>query len=712
MAMVLSALGLKELPTAEGKVVLSEEQKKLLGEAVEDPEFGSKFEKRANRELEAENKMLQAQESLKKLLADANISFEEAMDEGLNGDGDGDGGAEATSSGASLDPMIKAIRKAMAGDAAKIKALGDAAEQDNPEEILKAAKGLELEYSATHLFASGRDFDAFEGRPWNKRLKAHAEGKELKATNYSTVDISKINQDFEDYWADNKDEILNYVRAVDRLPSFWGTVSNVNDRIRYAQVLTGEVTQARKKKWLPKGDWTFQPVEGKVFPIQIDVEFSGSELQALETSWMARFVKQEGSSPFKVSFIGYLMMELLKKSYEENQIAMVKGVHVPTPDDATTPGKAIHTMRGLRKLISEAIIQRFYMPFDMGLPTDENIYEYVREFILSIPEYWRDLPNMKLYMSIDWRIKYFHKRELMKGLQPSFVPKKVTVDDFENIEIVPLHFMAGSNLFFCTTPDNIDKLENFKTEETQFEMQRFERNTKFLADYKKGIHVYAFGKQWAAGETMTPDYQMFFSNKVEDLLDIKVDQDPDLTVLSAKYHNVLKVGQNTQATAITNITDVPDDTYVYLYGNGGTAATIANGGNFDLASSMTLGNNTMILLRKRSSDGKLVEIYRNLDTSVKEYVELAADATTADADLGNKFVTQANTQATALTDIENAVDRQIYRIEGGSDDDATTIAKQGKFSRISSAIQLDDGVWIDVEYNESTDKFIEVGRSA
>jgi hypothetical protein len=165
---------------------------------------------------------------------------------------------------------------------------------------------------------------------------------------------------------------------------------------------------------------------------------------------------------------------------------------------------------------------------------------------------------------------------------------------------------------------------------------------------------------------------------------------------------------NTAPTAITDILNVTVGEYVYLKGNtGDNPSTIAAAAaKFDLAADITLDENTLLLLYKRG-DNDFVEIERwNLELS--NVVFLADGATKADADLGNHFVTVSNTGATAITTIDNAVDGDIYKIEGGSDTNATTIAKSGDFSRISDAITLEEGNWIKVRYNG--EKFVEMDR--
>jgi hypothetical protein len=90
---------------------------------------------------------------------------------------------------------------------------------------------------------------------------------------------------------------------------------------------------------------------------------------------------------------------------------------------------------------------------------------------------------------------------------------------------------------------------------------------------------------------------------------------------------------------------------------------------------------------------------------------LAPDATTANGAVNYLFETDENTEATAITDITNAEEGVVYRITCGNTTNASTIAKALKFSDISAAwIPTAVGDYIEVYYNSTTNKFIEVAR--
>lgn len=69
----------------------------------------------------------------------------------------------------------------------------------------------------------------------------------------------------------------------------------------------------------------------------------------------------------------------------------------------------------------------------------------------------------------------------------------------------------------------------------------------------------------------------------------------------------------------------------------------------------------------------------------KPYVDLAADATTANANNGSWFITGTNTAAKALTDISNKAAGVLYIVECGDITFPTTIAKAALFASIKEA---------------------------
>lgn len=708
-ALVLTLLGLSALPVSDqNTIAFTDDQKNALADALgEDAQaFIDKFIEAGNKELaneqalkDANSELTQAKQQLKALLA------ENGIDMLASGSEDGN----ATTATAEQDQELNGL---IAGLTNKIKGLEDAVAKlsDLPEADLSPVKNtqsnMKIVHSKTHLFGSGKSFDSFEGRPWNQR----AAGLNVAATDWTGVNIDRINQDFGEYWRLEREEVLTILRDYRGLPSNWNVISNVDDQITYAAMLTGEVTQARKKAWLPKNKNKFLPMKGQVYPVQIDLEWEGFELQKMETSWMNRF-NNEGSQPYKMSFVRYLLVEILKKAREEDKIVLVNGVHVPTADDETVAQSFMYRGKGLLKLFAENI-NKTYKPFKLGVPTATNIVDYVKDHCSRLPEEVRTAPGMIYYMEprhIRW---YNERRKIEDGLMPTYEPGKMTVEGFANIRIEAIDYLEGSNFHFITTNDNISILQNIKAEESLLKVDMLKRNIYIYGDYKTGIMVHAFGIQWEEGEPLDYRNQLVWSNDVPILSSVYAPIPANDATPSAKYHNYLQTGINTGATAITTIDDLEVGQYVTLRGNSGAnPSTIADSGNFDLDGAITLSENVEITLYKKaaSGTGHLVEISRStINEANEEFTVLAPDATSADAANGTLFLTSANTGATALTNIANAVPGEVYTLRGGSSTNATTIAATGVFSRISAGITLSEGNEIVVQFNGS--KFVELSR--
>lgn len=707
----LAFLGVKDLNTLKGKnekIELSAEQRELLTNLLKDEKLTDRFERLANEELSAQEKLAQNDtqaEELRTLLAEhgVDISAEETPAPVAEGE-DSEEGVEGNSPKPKGNSSIAAsLRKLLSMKDEEIEALSRTPEPDMAREVVHNKN--HMQHSTTHLFSSGNSWDAFANRPWNTRMKQRLAGQEVSAASYSELDYNQLVSDFNAFQKD-ANRMISFIRGLERIPAHWGRVTGVQNELWYTKLFLGEITQGRKKNWLPKGKFEIQPEKAKVYPTQIDLAFSGYELQQLEVTWAGKY-NQEGASPFKVSFIEMLMEYVFKKQAEEDGMAMIKGVYFPTSDDATEAGSFLHRQNGILKLAYNASKDRKYLPFSMGVPTQANIYDYVQEFVgTRLPKYWRSLPGMVLVMDPDLEKAYHKQRELRFGTQPTFEPNKMKVDHYPNVRIETGY--GFGNFIYLTTEDNIDALEGEPQERSSMKMQVEKRDTLLLADYKLGTQVWGFGYKWPAGTNMTAEKQIFFSNDQFGLEDVQIPVDPNATVLDATYHFSLQTGVNTGATAITNITNVEDGETVYIYGNSGAnPSTIANGGNFDLTGAITLSENAYIKLRKRPSDGKFVELERG-DVSIAEAVVLDAGATTADASQGTYFLTSANAGATAFTDIENAVKGVEYRIEGGSDANATTIAASGNFARISASITLENGNYLVVVWNGSV--FVEVDR--
>ena len=91
-------------------------------------------------------------------------------------------------------------------------------------------------------------------------------------------------------------------------------------------------------------------------------------------------------------------------------------------------------------------------------------------------------------------------------------------------------------------------------------------------------------------------------------------------------------------------------------------------------------------------------------------LDLDPDATTADATACDRFVSGVNTGATVFTDFTGKQEGVVYRLECGSMTEATEIAAANLFSEIDAWDPGAVGDFIEVYWNATTSKYVEVRR--
>jgi hypothetical protein len=91
--------------------------------------------------------------------------------------------------------------------------------------------------------------------------------------------------------------------------------------------------------------------------------------------------KADGSHPWKMSFIG-LLAGWIKQQMLDDRIAQINGIFVQSPEGDNMPGAAVNSQNGLRYLwYYYRDIAKKYRAFDIGLPTESNIVDYIETMI-------------------------------------------------------------------------------------------------------------------------------------------------------------------------------------------------------------------------------------------------------------------------------------------------------------------------------------------
>ncbi len=700
--MVMAFLNLKEMPVVDGKIAFSDDQTAKLKEELSEAVLTQLIDA-FNKEIEASSEVKSINKEIKALLESLDKPAEEAANSEKQKLPET---VEAKDDDKDAKANLALLKTKLSERDELIKALINDSEGDSPFAVIKGGKAKEtMKHSATHLFASGKGYDAFEARPWNMK----AAGLSTSATDYTEgTTIDKLNGDLELFFRENPEEITSLHRDNFGLPAHWTKRMNVVDRISDGSIATAEITQGRKLPWLPKNKQTIQAEEGKIFPISIDIEFVGHLLSSIEASWLSSFNK-EGSQAYKMTFVRFLVQELDKKARAEDRVASIKAVFVKTPDNATTPGKFINRQNGLLYLAWKARnVDKKYRPFAVGTPTPSNIVDYVDNVIKALPMEVRNSLGLELGLSPTWLKAYKRRSETLFAMNQDYKGYPESPKDYPNIKFVDVVDFEGSDFMYITFSDNIEILENLPKEKSLYKFEMLKRIIYVFADYKLGIRIKHIGNKVKIGDPDEFKVQSFWSNDVPIFADdFFVPVFDDTTGEITADFNQMKV-DDAWGTDIAKINGLVPGQIVRIQGNTSILAAknvlnnaaISIGTNFNLQLGGTL---TMLVL----ADGTLKQLSRTTAPEVAASTVVTFDADPIDASLGTEF-NYAGVAGLAITEILNGVEGQQVKITGkaglGTDVTMSTVNNIVMASAATLAVVGDyvelvlvDGMW--TEFN-------------
>lgn len=703
-AAVMKFLGITEMPIAEGKVNFEDAQSEKLKVQLTEKTFNALIEA-FNKDLGEDAEAQTMKASIEDLLAETDISAEE-FDAII---------ANATTGKApDFLAAFEAIKTDLVNKKAQIDKLSGAAEDDTPvDEVQKLKLKSMIKHSATHLFSSDKEYDAIDGRGWNA---AAAKGLTTSATDFSDeVVINKLNGDAQLFFRENPNELKSLHRDNFQLPDFWPKRLNVQDRIASGTILTAEITQGRKFGWLPKNVQEIEPEEGKIYPVQIDAEWEGAQLQEIEASWL-NMMNKEGSQPEKMSFVRFLVGELMKRARVEDRISTLNGIFVQTPKGAEKAGKYINRQNGLfYQLWRARDINKKYRAFAMGEITVANVYDYFHSddesnlgILKRLPQEVLATSNLVFYLHYKTWTWYKAKYKELNNMAMDYKGLPEHFENYPNIRVETFVDQENPSFVFATFDDNIEILENIPAEKSSYRFQTLLRKIYLLADYKLGVRLIHIGREVKVGDPAEFKVQSVWSNDVPIFLEEKYIPvfDKGTGKVEVDYKNIQV--DDTWVTDITEFTNVKEGQVIRVRGNTGMAASkkVKDGAKISLVGDADFDlqtGGTLTLLVK--SDLTLMELKRTTTVPVNPTTDVEFDDDTINANDGVKFL-YVGTGDKTLTDILGGVEGKNIEIWGNdtANVDLTIATIAGHISVGGSATVLSaatdvlklvkvDGVW-------------------
>lgn len=691
---ILAYLGLTDFAkNAEGKVELTEDQKKAIDE-LKGEGFSTKFLEMMEKESAGSAELESVKKELETLKANGTANAEKIV--------------ALEKEKKDLEDQIKAKNESIAK-------LIELPEEDNkPKGGGKTVAFVAPSATDKFLFGQNLPFMAIdETRPYNMRAQAALlarQGIVMAVPAASSIDYTALKADLGDFYRIQKQQqIQSFLLELPSLEKIFPLESGYQDRAVLLNLWMGEFSQSDNTSSdfdkVVKGTYNIEPEELRMFDVMFAHKFK--DLKILEKSWIG-YLNKEGSSTMKWSFIQYLLVETGKALHNEREMRRIKGVRKnPILNE---PGTAMGAADGLKEWLRKKITGFQIKPFALGEWTESNIADYVYRGTGMIPATIRDTGRVVLYMSPDAVTKYHKNREALYGQNQDYKANIMFVAEYPSVKIQAVPGLDESKRMIWTLDGNIHFFEDQPGEMYKFSIEQQDWSLKVWSNWKESTWAIMVGKKFASAAEQDFDHQMIFCNDVDLGAQTYIPMDKDDTTPSALLHTSLVSVANSQATAITNIDDVAVGQTVRLKcGNVTNAVTIAKAGNFSLISAAwqpSLGD--VIVLKKRADD-KFIELERINEAS--QAIAIAADDTTPDVAAGDTFVTNANTQATAITTLDNAEYDVVYTIHGAGAANASTIANAGSFV-LTAAMTLSAGKFIKLQKSKVDDKFYEIERSA
>jgi hypothetical protein len=555
---------------------------------------------------------------------------------------------------------------------------------------------------------------------YNQRARAALlarRGIMLTAPAASSTDYSRLQNDLGAFyripWQERLQSLLFNLPTIE---SIFPLESGYQDLATLVNVWLGEFSQADNTASdfdnVVKGGYEFDNETLRMYSVMFAHKFTN--LKELERTWIGS-LNLEGSQPIKWSFIEYLLSETAKKLHNEREQRRVNGVR--KDPDLNEPGKAMEAADGLYEFIRKKVDgfvdvnngNTVYQikPFVLGTLSVANIGEKIYQATSQIPAEIRDSGQLRLYMPSHMIVWYHKYNEAHYGTNQDYKADIMYVKEYPSVLIKAVPNADNHHRLIWTLEGNIKTFEHMAGEMTRFSIEQQDWTLKVWANWKESIWARAVGYKYTDPTAMDGTRQLIWCNEYDRPDNYFVTAEPD-TNPDAKLHTSIVTVANTSKLSITDITNAAEGKIITLKcGSTDKGVQIAASGKFSLlASAWDPAVGDWIKLMKRS-DGKFIEVARNT-AATSDALAFTADDTTPSVDGATVFVTDVNTEATAITALDDAVVGVIYTIHGAGSTYASTIANSGNFV-LTAAMTLSEGHFIKLVKAEDG-KFYEVAR--
>jgi hypothetical protein len=257
---------------------------------------------------------------------------------------------------------------------------------------------------------------------------------------------------------------------------------------RAPQTYMSEVVQAFQKNFTEKGTITFKPNDIPLYKLKIDLSLYPDELEETYLGFLTNIAEADRSNwPLIKWLLEVHVLEQRKEDMEKKVYG--KGVYAaPTNGTAST---AASSMNGIIKLITDGLAgtitpHSLMNAVALTAPFAEaTAFDGVEEFADNFEDVLDDVP-MVIGMPTKWLKWYLRDKRNIHGTDVNYKDGMYTVDFADNLQLVGLPSMAGTDTIFATPKKNFIHLSP-KTKMNPIKVESAKRVVDILGDWREGL---------------------------------------------------------------------------------------------------------------------------------------------------------------------------------------------------------------------------------
>lgn len=308
---------------------------------------------------------------------------------------------------------------------------------------------------------------------------------------FPEIEAADIVTEYGDHYIDegqNMKSLKQALRQRSKTPLACTPKVETNTVYRSARTTMGRIVQAFQKSFTNKGSLTFKPRQIPLFNLKVDIDLHPDEVKK---NWLGFLAGMEEADRMNWPIVRYMMEVEVAQQIEDDLETQCyyKGVFVePTEDEA---GLTKNSMDGLRKSAIDGLnankIKDLSSVIGAGFDAN-NIFdkiEAIAEYIESIDPLLVEQPLMQILLPNKWVRAYLKDKRNTHGTDVNYRSDKVTLDFYDNIQIVGLPSMQGTNDVIVTPKANLAHITRLGRK--PFKVESAKRLVSLMNDWWEAI---------------------------------------------------------------------------------------------------------------------------------------------------------------------------------------------------------------------------------